>query len=565
MDIRIRDYRGIERADIQMAGVALIAGPNGAGKTSIAQAVAAVLTGQTVPITGLRKADAGALVRSGSAGGEVSLVADDGAIASIVWPKAERATEGKPPMASIYAVGLSSVLDLDAKRRAAVLIDYLGADPTRSDIVQALADIVLPDGGPNMLVVDKVWESIQTDGWDAAYERAKSTGQKLKGRWEQVAGEAYGSKKADTWQPLGWDSELTGASEEGLQTELSRAREFLEAAISGQAVDSAKLKELADSAARCPGLTKRVADLASEHRQSSANLAAAEGELRALPVSSEAIPVQICPECGSNLVVIGEKIQKHAANRPDPAETAKREAEIAAKRASVETLRRLTSEVHDEWKAVEHDLRQAIADKKALDDTPTDAGTTLADVDPCREVVRIAEMRLTAFQRKSTADREHASVGTSQIIIDALAPTGVRQKRLVKMLGTFNDSLRPLCVSAKWSLVTVSDALDIRYGGRPFPLLSASEQYRVRVILTLAMARIDGSAALVFDAADVLDRDGRNGLLRLAFGFGLPVLVGMTLPREDADKAAASGKAAVYWLNDGVAERLTPSEQRNAA
>ena len=44
-----------------------------------------------------------------------------------------------------------------------------------------------------------------------------------------------------------------------------------------------------------------------------------------------------------------------------------------------------------------------------------------------------------------------------------------------------------------------------------------------------------------------------------------PVLVCMTLPREDTDKAAASGKAAVYWLNDGVAERLMAAEQRNAA
>ena len=334
MDIRIRDYRGVAHADIRMAGVTLITGPNGAGKTSIAQAAAAVLTGQTVPIASLRKADAGTLVRSGSAGGEISLVANGGASASISWPKAERVTEGQPPMASLYAAGLSSVLDLDAKRRAAVLIDYLGAAPTREDIVKALADIVLSNGDQNLLVVDKVWASIQSDGWDAAHERAKSSGQKLKGRWELVTGESYGSKKGETWQPPGWDSELTGASEEGLQTEVSRAREFLEAAISGQAVDSAKLKELEASAARIPDLTKRVSGLASEYQQSNANLAAADTELKALPAPVTQIPVQSCPECGSDVVVIGGKVQKSTNTRLNPAETTKREAAIAAKRSS---------------------------------------------------------------------------------------------------------------------------------------------------------------------------------------------------------------------------------------
>ena len=133
------------------------------------------------------------------------------------------------------------------------------------------------------------------------------------------------------------------------------------------------------------------------------------------------------------------------------------------------------------------------------------------------------------------------------------------------MLGEFNETMRPLCAAAKWSIVAISDTLDIRYGGRPFALLSASEQYRVRVILTMAMARIDGSAVFIFDAADVLDRDGRNGLLRLAFGSGMPVLVCMTLPREDAEKAAAGGTADVYWLKDGIAEWLMPAEKRNAA
>lgn len=107
--------------------------------------------------------------------------------------------------------------------------------------------------------------------------------------------------------------------------------------------------------------------------------------------------------------------------------------------------------------------------------------------------------------------------------------------------------------------------LDVRYKARPFALLSASEQYRARVILTMAMAVIDNSAVVIFDAADVLDKQGRNDLFRLAIGAGIPVLACMTLLREDADKAASSGKVTVYWLDGGIAERLAPDGTKDAA
>ena len=102
MNIQITNYRGIATADLDLTKICLVAGPNEAGKTSISQATAAALTGDPVPITGIKKTQAGMLVRSGTASGSATLTTDKGNTA-VTWPNAKVKTEGAPPFASHYA------------------------------------------------------------------------------------------------------------------------------------------------------------------------------------------------------------------------------------------------------------------------------------------------------------------------------------------------------------------------------------------------------------------------------------------------------------------------------
>ena len=93
--------------------------------------------------------------------------------------------------------------------------------------------------------------------------------------------------------------------------------------------------------------------------------------------------------------------------------------------------------------------------------------------------------------------------------------------------------------------------------GRPYALLSSSEQFRSRAALQLAMARLDQSSMVVIDGADILDAPARSGLFALLDEAGLPALVCMTLNRrEQVPDLEAAGLGQSYWISGGVAQPL---------
>ena len=96
------------------------------------------------------------------------------------------------------------------------------------------------------------------------------------------------------------------------------------------------------------------------------------------------------------------------------------------------------------------------------------------------------------------------------------------------------------------------------YGGTQYELLSESEKFRVRVVLQIGMALSDKSQALVIDAADILDKGGRNGLFKAVKSTGLPAFISMTIDsKELVPSLSKSGVGASYWINgDATAEAI---------
>ena len=71
---------------------------------------------------------------------------------------------------------------------------------------------------------------------------------------------------------------------------------------------------------------------------------------------------------------------------------------------------------------------------------------------------------------------------------------------------------------------------------------------------------MDGADAMIIDRADILDRQGRNGMMKMLIGLGIPCLVCMTIldPKKDPPPdLAARGKGITYWVEDGVAKPLS--------
>lgn len=552
MRLTIENFRGVERADIELDGLCLVVGGNADGKSSMAQGAAAALTGTTIPIAGLRRMDAGALVRAGHGAGSATIVEGAG-ISKITWPDAKAISEGSPPQSSLYGAGLKSISAIgNAGERAQALAPYLNADPTRNELAAEL-DGMKPDH------LDMLWQSIEINGWDLAHGAAKDKGIELKGRWHQVTGENYGGKKAAGWMPNEWGADMEGASEQTLEDGLTQEREFLEAAIAAGAISDDKRRELEELAGRTSELAEAVVSADRAKQEITAGTVKVENELAALPppITPALMRTQPCPHCSKPLVLVGKTIKAPDQDPIGKAEIDARAEAFDAKRSELDNLRHAEIKAADGWTAAQRNLDAATRAKAVLAEQPTQSAEP-ADAEKAREGTRRAQARLDAFRKKREADRIHDTVEHNQAVIDALAPVGLRAKKIRDATCAFAEQrLAPLCGWSGWAPVNLDEALMPTYGARAYALLSESERYRADVVMQVAMAIADESQALIIDRADILEPSERNGLFKMLLKAGIPALICMTMTdRGGPPDLAAAGKGRTYVIANGVAAQL---------
>jgi hypothetical protein len=544
ISIEIDDFRGCKHAAIECAPIALLAGQNGAGKTSIAQGVGAALAG-CAPIEGLGRGMTGMLVRTGAAVGRITVSGPDGTVRA-AYPESRITTEGQPPQASTFAVGLDSIVRFSAKDRLGTLADYLHAEPTREELAAEL----VAKGLSAPQVIDTLWASIERDGWDGAERYRRERGAQLKGEWRGITGANYGSKVAASWRP-----DLADEDEALLAEAVARATRERDRAVSAAAVTESERHRLEDEAGDLARREDEAEGLAATVANATSVFERARDARQALP-PAEQQRTHECPYCQGAIVIVRDvvemRLEKASGDRiKDEALKARRMAiaeadgKLSNADANLNTARRNLAIVRE---AVER-AQQA---KERLANWPraVESGT---DLETATRALAAAEKRLAEFRQKQAADIAHQKVEGNEIAIGLLAPDGLRARKLAQVLDVFNTaSLRPLCEAARWGAVEIDLGGFITYSGRPYALLSTSEQYRVRAVLAAAMAQIDGSALLVFDGADILDAPSRSGLFGLIEATKLPALICMTAARrEHVPPLADMRLGQSYWIEAG--------------
>ena len=639
MQVQITNYRGVGQATIDLSKIALIAGPNGAGKSSACQAVAAALTGEPMPIdddngNALAESKAGVLVRAGTAAGRVQITSDTGT-SEVVWPSAKVSTTGAPACASRYAAGLDSIVTMPLKDRTKFLIDYLQAQPTKEDLMYSLRMVPLrwevklphdgngnavetivktstgepfhastpggPDGPymPTSPVVDKLWELITTAGWgdenSGAYGQIKEKGAKYKGQWELTTNAGkYGAKKAESWIPEGYSSDLMGASEDTLKAVVTDARDALEAAIAASAVDDSKRAEIQALADTLPDRQRELdeakkplledAELKAKGidlQEAKQKLTTAQSALTALNNSAPKKgdpPKELFCSCGKKLMLDAQgNLCEYTTGGPTQEEldahgvkvgNAKREvisceAEVAKIQGEYDTLATARSSAVSSWNSAitlaAAAVSQASAAVRELADRPeVPVDTFNRSIDDCRTDLAAHELRLKAFTSKHAADTLHSSIELNQELLKHIAPGGVRAEVLQHALGNFNVGLAGLCSVAGYPVVQIERDFSWSFSGTPYYLASGGEQYRVRTVVQMAMAIKEHAGAVICDGADILDKAGRNGLFKLLKSVGIPALVGTTILGGDTEVPALgkAGYGVSYWLEGAVAREV---------
>lgn len=552
--ISVRNYRGAIKAEVDLDGITLIAGPNGAGKSSIIEAAAAVLTGQTIPVEGVLKKDAAALVTSRAKDGAVCVESDAGS-ASITWPDAKMITKGEPPTASPIAAGLERFETMTASERVRYLTDLLKAEPTEQDLGEAIAR-----DGLSEAVKDKLWQIIFERGWDGAHDHVKTRGAEMKGEWRHVTGESYGSTKASGWRPKGWEHDLAGQSIKTLEAAVDDARVGYQALSGRQSVDVHRLAEARKAAGEIPEVKAVIKSMELRVTELKEVRGKARARLDAVPSTPDEAN-GTCPECDASLVISrrsgGYELKKPVTIGPAEADSIKVEG-LAAHEAHVKAdsdLMRAENDLRAEQARLTFVTKQA-SDLATLEKAANDApdAKILAEAQLC---IDATQARLDAFKTKREADSIADRIANNTRIGGILMPGGLRRQALIAALAGLNDRLANIADKAGWQPPSVTDDLAVIYGGRPIGLASSSERFRAYVTIQLALAGLDGSQAVLIDAADILDQTGRNSLMRALLHVGIQALIAMTIDRPgDVPDLSAKGVGRSYWISDGTTELL---------
>lgn len=565
MKIGIRDFQVISVADIEVgSGVTLVAGRNAQGKSSIAKAAACALTGLLQPGR-LAKKDAGRLVRAGRKTATAVVSAPNGTVRA-VWPDCKAVSDGNAPAISQIAAGIDSLIDMDAKERSKFLSDLLHTLPTREDFMSAFADVGLGED-----VSAKVWEGIEALGWDGEARDLEDKGRTLKYRWADAAGEKdYGSEKAATWLPKGWTPDLETSTVEDLKAAVKAAQGALDDALRVQGADAgevARLKAPADAAdQRRAAFEQLVQDLAAAEKAYDE----AEAHRRSLPAAEQDDGLR-CPCCGKTLRLVtnmGANPRLAEAEVIGDAELRARRLAVASADGKLARAKDAVSEALIRRSAAQAAVIEAekAADKlKRLSGRGVASSDSAVAVDSARAALTLAETRLRAVEAKTKTDECVRLLDLNMKVRSIVDPAGLRQSRLEKTLTAFNDGpLAEICASARWNAVRVEPDMSITFDGRPYAALAghgpqiASDQFKARVVLQIAVAKLSGDPLVIIDAADLLDRAGRSGLINMLAGDGgIPALVTMTYSAPDiVPDLARAAKGKTYWVEAGVTSPL---------
>lgn len=561
-NIEVTNFQGLRHAALAVSEpVLLVSGFNGAGKSSLLDAISMALTGQPRRVS--LKKDMAKLVTEGAKKGE-AVVSWTGATgeqesAAVALPSGKGAPLVDLPCLP-FVLDASKFAALDEKERRRVLFGLTGASASPNEIAKRLAD-----KGAEACLIERIKPMLRT-GFDAAVVQAKEYASEARGAWKAITGEAYGSEKAEVWEPetvtaievKPEDLEAVSRELSVVELDLSEAQQTIgghKAAMAAADQRQQRIAELRETAAllqrRQHKLGNDSADLKHWQGQLAAAEAAAAGGKQGLVhdmarnlADWQALALRTAGvrEADSDLTtpwaVLEEMdrakllLERYTAEHGTLAETGAADAQLA-KRVSefqgyVDNLSRTVANDERDLKASQDAAAQLQALEVETAGIPT--AEAMANAEQAIHDLRQQRDRLMAKQQalqdahRAQADRgkiiteaagHHTAVKSWTLIADALAPTGIPAEILAGALAPVNTMLADLSAAAGWQPVQIGSDIGVEFGGRAYGLLSESERWRCDALLAIAIASLSGLRFVVLDRYDVLDLPSRGQIIRL--------------------------------------------------
>lgn len=569
--IYVENFQGLRSAnlDLTMAPITMVCGLNGAGKSSLKEAIGLAL-GESARIT--LKKDYGQLITEGEKKAQI-IIGHDSVASSITLPKGaleRNDIEGQDYLP--YVLNPEAFAKLDDKARRSLLFALTKSSGKPQVVVEKLVA-----RGANAAKVEKI-KPLLLRGFAAAMDEAKTYTSESRGAWKAIAGEAYGSDKAEGWiveiQPL------PDSAPEVTQDDLAQAQSELKATATEIEKGTQHLGGLNAKREASNSLATRKTELEPIYLELSRRKAKLEAtnkdlELWKAKISEAEQQIQAfsgespcdCPSCGVKLKVVGKVIELFKGKTADAAKLATAKDDLKKANDSYNLMAR--TQVNDQRAVAESEQagRDLDALVKSAGEEITDAmiqrvedaiqvqrnlrDTAKARVDAMAERL---DLIAGAHKRGTEAATHHQDVKDWTLIATALAPDGIPGEILAGALEPINTHLATLSATAGWPTVVIGGDMTITANGRLYALLSESERWRCDALIALTIALASGLNLVLMDRFDVLlpaVRAQLLGMLRnLSKSQGVQAIICGSL-KEKPSKLPADFQ--VVWIENGTA------------
>lgn len=603
--IAIQNFLGARQIDLAVEQpITLLAGMNGAGKSSLRDAISLALTADLCRVA--KKGDAATLISEGAAATRVFVQTDERDF-EVAISKAGKITDSaagmEPPAALPFVLDPSRFARLADAERRTFLFQLLGIETSHKAIGERMARRGLDE--QKIAAVLPVLRA----GFAAGERHAKDQASQARGAWKVVAGEAYGDKKADGWQPTAVDVAGDPAKKAeharaqvgecevqiaSLQQQIGAAR----AARQAYEAEAIRRERLRDQVKMVDRIRDRLKTAEENVEACRAQLAAAGGEdprapgsflLRGLAsVTAEFVAeaegsaevIQLSPQTEALLARARAHLAEYRKLHGDPNGEPGDPARADEIRRGLQTAESGAANARRDLAAAE----AAAAELAELEKTPLEAPASVGDIEEqlrelttkrdewraderkYREAAGAAERRT---QQIEDAARHHADVQQWSAIADALSPDGIQAEMIAEALTPLNDCLIEHAGLAQWQPVRIGADMAITVGGRLYGLCSESERWRADAMLAMTIAVLSGLRLAVLDRLDVLDATGREDALYWLSDVADAQLVDTAIVLATLKSAppadALPAHIASHWLERGTLMVASSTEQRREA
>jgi hypothetical protein len=528
---------GVQSVDVRLAtAVTLFCGKNGSGKSSIQEAVRMAITQDQVRQVTLKK-NAQQLVHDGAKAGGAQITVDDDVFFAFNMPDF-KFTGPEITEAMRVALHGQRFATMTADERRTFLFDLTKIKPTAATVK---ARMLSKKWACDETKIDAVLPLLRT-GFPTVCDHAKSKATEAKGAWRALTGETYGAVKAAAWEApvpdaIEGDTIELLAKVDGIDKNIAKRNEALGSIKAAQraAVDNLERRtSLQSSAGKVPSLIDQLeranADLLEYEPKVVALRARAGGKARVGLVHDMAVFISSLVPASADQTTEIEALMFSYEREHGELGDGKVDAEAQASLPAHEDgLRVMQSRI----KNLQRDLDSAKQAKGQYDALEAPAGAVdardeIAEIEAFiakakADRVKVENQRLdieasmrtraAAETKTASAAKHHADVLAWTQVADALAPDGIPAEMLKAALAPVNGVLLQASIDTEWMAVVISDDMSITAAGRPYHLLSESEQWRSDAMIAQAVSEISGLKILMLDRVDVLDLPGRVELL----------------------------------------------------